>query len=244
MEKAIIISIIIGLVITLILIIETKEGRFSSIYIYPDSYTNYPEGSTTSFIYGVKSYELEKTSYDLEIFLNNKLIDSKHFELEPGEIHEGNETFEISGISYPAKVKLVLKSPYSTYETHYWLKDVKMLYNPVETPVTIPYLVPTPEPTIIPIPTPIAVYIPTVIPIMIDIRRGFSPQNVSIKIGDSIIWVNNDMIETKFTIVNQEGLFTKMLDYEKRFEYSFNKSGKYTFYLKENPKIRGTVDVE
>ncbi len=241
MEKAIIISIIIGITITLTLVIETKEERFSSFYIYPDSYTNYPEGNTTSFIYGVKSYEIERTGYDLEIFLNDQIIDRKHFELEPGGIHEENETFDISGMSYPAKVKLVLKSPYNIYENHYWLKNIELLSVPAETPV--PYLAPTPEPTIIPTPTPTLTHTPTVIPVTIDTRRGFSPYNVSIKIGDSVMWVNKDMLERKTTIVSKEGLFTKLVDFEKRFEYSFNKSGKYTFYLKENPKINGTVDV-
>lgn len=239
LEKAIVISIVIGIGITAVLIVETKEERFSSLYIYPESYTNYPEGNTTSFIYGVKSYERERTGYDLEVFVGDRLVDKKQFELNPGETREEKEILAIPDAKLPVKVRLVLKSPFNAYDAHYWLKRVEETPVPVKTPLVTP----TPTLTPTPSPTPGPAYAPTYAPVLIDTMKGFSPKEVSIRIGDSVRWVNNDRNNRKFTLVSSEGLFTKVIDVDKRFEYKFNTSGTYTFYLKEFPDVKGVVIV-
>ncbi len=244
LEKGIVVSIIVGIVITAVLILEIKQERFSSLYIYPDSYKNYPEGNTTYFIYGVKSYEKEKTGYDLEIFLGNSLVDKKHIELSPGEIHEENESLEISKIVLPVQVKLVLKSPFETYDAHFWLKKLdETTPTPVKTPQSTPAPVPTPSVTPNTSVGPTPAYTPARAGIVIDTISGFSPGTVTIKVRDSVIWANKDRKERKFTLVSQEGLFTRIIDIDKRFEFAFNASGTYTFYLKEFPDIKGVVTV-
>lgn len=244
LEKAVVISIVIGIGITTLLIIETKEERFTSLYIYPESYTNYPEGNIISFVYGVKSYEKERTAYDLEIFIGNKLMDKKHFELNPGEVRDEKESIEIPNVKLPVKVRLILKSPYSTYEVHYWLKKPEEIQTPVETPqptpVLIPAITPTPTPTLAPTSTLVYTNFTTV---KIDTISGFSPEHVYLKKVGRVMWINDDRKERRFTLISKEGLFTRIMNIYDRFEYSFNASGTYTFYLKEFPDKKGVVIV-
>lgn len=65
--------------------------------------------------------------------------------------------------------------------------------------------------------------------------------NFSINEGDTVRWINDDMYDYSLTLVNNEGLWTgetAFLEYQgKLFEYTFNKTGIYTFYIKEFPKI-------
>ena len=50
---AIVIAIIFGICIAIgIFVIEIRTERFSVIYINPDTYSNYPENGTVSFVYG------------------------------------------------------------------------------------------------------------------------------------------------------------------------------------------------
>lgn len=247
LEIAIIISIAIGIGVAAILIVETKQERFSSLYLYPESYTNFPEGNITSFIFGVKSYEKVRMSYDLQVFISNKLIDNRHFELDPGEVREEKMILEIPTVEFPAKVKLELTSPYATYDAHYWLKKPEEPIVPVETIAVTPEF--TPVPTITSrvwkntsAPTP------TSTPIIsnftsIKIDRGFGPKSINISRGGKIIWINNDFKERRLTLVSKEGLFTKQIDIYKRFEYIFENSGTFIFYLKEIPGVEGDVIV-
>jgi hypothetical protein len=134
-------------------------------------------------------------------------------------------------------------------------------------PVTEPLATPTPSPTpfqITPAPTPIPGYTPYPIsPIKyrswIDSDYGFykvraikdnafyqlasdfDTRNFSINEGDTVRWINDDMYDYSLTLVNNEGLWTgrtAFLQYQGlRFEYTFNKTGIYTFHVKEFPKL-------
>ena len=133
---------------------------------------------------------------------------------------------------------------------------------PVTEPVATP--APTPSPTpfqITPVPTP--EYTPPISPIYyrswIDSDYGFykvravkdnasyqlSPdfniRNFTINKGDTVRWMNDDMYDYSLTLINTEGLWagqTGFLRYQgQRFEYTFNKTGVYTFSIKEFPKI-------
>ena len=65
--------------------------------------------------------------------------------------------------------------------------------------------------------------------------------NFTINKGDTVRWINDDMYDYSLTLVNNEGLWTGQtgfLEYQgKFFEYTFNKTGVYTFHVKEFPKI-------
>jgi len=47
--------------------------------------------------------------------------------------------------------------------------------------------------------------------------------------------------DRSFTLVSQEGLFMKVINVQKRFEYSFNTTGTFTFYLKEYPDVKARL---
>lgn len=67
-------------------------------------------------------------------------------------------------------------------------------------------------------------------------------RNFTINAGDTVSWINDDDVyDYSMTLVNNESLWTgntAYLEYlGKSFEYTFNKTGVYTFYVKEFPKI-------
>lgn len=116
----------------------------------------------------------------------------------------------------------------------------------------------TPTPTATPVVTRTTVVQPTSAPvtevtptgktpgIKLDRNRGFfSLINGTLKIkpGDNVIWTNDG--SDALTLVSSEGLFEEvLLNNGKRTNYTFIKSGTYSFYLKENKNLKGTVIVE
>jgi hypothetical protein len=65
--------------------------------------------------------------------------------------------------------------------------------------------------------------------------------NFSIHVGDKIRWMNDDSYDFPLTLVSNEGLWTGragLMRYQgERVEYTFNKTGTYTFSIKEYPRI-------
>ena len=133
---------------------------------------------------------------------------------------------------------------------------------PVTEPVATP--APTPSPTPFQItPVPTLEYTPPISPIYyrswIDSDYGFykvravkdnasyelaldfDTRNFSINEGDTVRWINDDMYDYSLTLVNNEGLWTgetAFMQYQGQlFKYTFNKTGVYTFHVKEFPKI-------
>jgi plastocyanin len=78
----------------------------------------------------------------------------------------------------------------------------------------------------------------------LDIRRGFVRNGeITIKLGDEIIWTNTGT--DTLTLISSDGLFdAQILANDKKFNYTFKKTGTYNFYLKENPNLNGTIVVE
>jgi hypothetical protein len=125
--KAALAAIVIGVIVTIILVLETGSGSYSALYLKPDSYSNYVQGKTASFTYGVQCFETEKTDYDLKVFLNGTQVAQKDFSLEgKGNRIEDNISFEVpSNTVFPVKVSLLLNANSQTYSTHFWLKGWK-----------------------------------------------------------------------------------------------------------------------
>jgi uncharacterized membrane protein len=125
MFKAVVAAIIIGALVTAYFVFAVKEP-YSALYIKPDSYANYVVNDSISFIYGVRCFEGEDTTYTAEIYLNNVSIGENTFTLEPGKIKEWQVSTDIPDyMQFPVKVRVELASPGNTYETHYWLKGSK-----------------------------------------------------------------------------------------------------------------------
>lgn len=70
---------------------------------------------------------------------------------------------------------------------------------------------------------------------------GFQILNFSIKVGDKVRWLNDDSYDFPMTLVSKEGLWTGrtgLMRYQgERVEYTFNKTGTYTFSIQEFPRI-------
>ena len=71
MGAAVLLSILIGLIVTLYFVFAVKEP-FTAIYLKPDSYTNYAVNNTLSFIYGIRCFEGKKNT------IHHRNIPRKH----------------------------------------------------------------------------------------------------------------------------------------------------------------------
>ena len=117
LEIAIVISIVIGICTAVVLIFELKNAQYSTLYLIPESYQNYPDSPVISFVYGIHSYELEKTSYTVRITLNSVQVDTKNIDLKPGESLEERKVLQLpSDLHYPAKVSITETSASSFNE--------------------------------------------------------------------------------------------------------------------------------
>jgi len=122
---AVIITIIIGICMAVsIVVFEIQADRYSSVYIVPDSYQHYTGDAQVSFIYGIHSYELSKTTYTVVIHSGNSIIDTKNVTLKPGEVYEEKKIFQLpGGTNFPVKVSVQAISPFDTDEVHFWVRN-------------------------------------------------------------------------------------------------------------------------
>lgn len=82
----------------------------------------------------------------------------------------------------------------------------------------------------------------------ISLPSDFNVLNFTIKVGDKVRWVNDDSNDFPLTIISNEGLWEERgenyLRWQgDRFEYTFNKTGTFTFYIKEYPRIQQKITV-
>ena len=120
-RNAVIAAIFIGLLVTMYFVFAGKE-TFSALYIKPDSYSNYVENDSVSFVYGVRCFEGRRTRYTSEIFLGDHSLGKNEFEMDSGE-KEWNVSFRIpDGTEFPVKVRVVLTKDNESYDTHFWLR--------------------------------------------------------------------------------------------------------------------------
>jgi len=70
-----------------------------------------------------------------------------------------------------------------------------------------------------------------------DLPAGFNILNFTIHAGDSVRWINDDSYDFPLTVVSNEGLWsgrTGLMRYQtERFDYTFNRTGTYTFSIRE-----------
>jgi hypothetical protein len=125
MDLAIFIAIVLG-IMTVVLIIGVElpqNSHFSSVYIIPGTYTNYPSGNQISFQYGMQSLLDTKTKYTIDFYTNTDLVDSKEIELNPSDTFEGTKIIDLpDDIQYPVKIMVMVKTPKQANEVHFWVK--------------------------------------------------------------------------------------------------------------------------
>ncbi|MCX6692941.1 MAG: hypothetical protein NT074_00045 [Methanomicrobiales archaeon] len=127
---AILVAIIIGvIVLAAFQIIESRSNRFTQIYLVPGSFENYPSGSTTTFTYGIHSFEKEPMEYNVDFSVGSTYMGSKTFRLDPGGIHLEVERIDLAAIGSlrPLKVTVRARTPLQDYEVHYWIRNRTLL---------------------------------------------------------------------------------------------------------------------
>jgi len=71
----------------------------------------------------------------------------------------------------------------------------------------------------------------------VPLPSDFDILNLSINVGDRVIWINDDSYDWPLTVISREGLWTNRSGYLRynyqKFGYTFNKSGTYTVSIKE-----------
>jgi plastocyanin len=82
----------------------------------------------------------------------------------------------------------------------------------------------------------------TTVEVKID-NFSFSPQEITVSAGTTIIWTNRDDIP--HTVVSDEKVFkSKVLDTDQQFSYTFAKPGTYPYFCSVHPKMTGRVVVK
>lgn len=113
---------------------------------------------------------------------------------------------------------------------------------PTPTPTATPAVTATATPSITATPLPGVTPTGKSILIKLDSQRGFIPSTQTIQPGDEILWSN--YYTDTVTLISGEGLFVaQKLQYYAGYRYVFKTPGTYTFYLKENKNLTGTIIV-
>lgn len=126
-KKAMIVAIIVGIIVTAYLVYIVKQNEtFSSVYVNPDTYSNYIINGELSFTYGVQCFENEPTDYLLEINFQDKKVAERNFRLCSGGVAKKEERIQIKGLGsyaeFPALLTIILTSNGEEQEVHFWVK--------------------------------------------------------------------------------------------------------------------------
>ncbi len=71
----------------------------------------------------------------------------------------------------------------------------------------------------------------------------FNPQQIAVKTGDTVTWINNDDIP--HTVTSKTLAFrSKALDSDDTFSFTFTTPGSYAYFCSLHPHMTGTIVVE
>jgi len=70
----------------------------------------------------------------------------------------------------------------------------------------------------------------------------FGPQRLSVKLGDTVVWTNEDDIP--HTVVSISRFRSAALDTGDKFSFTFTKAGTYEYFCGLHPQMQGTIVVE
>ncbi|HEY4139887.1 MAG TPA: cupredoxin family copper-binding protein [Pseudolabrys sp.] len=72
---------------------------------------------------------------------------------------------------------------------------------------------------------------------------AYSPQQVTVKAGTTVVWTNGDDIP--HTVTSSEGKFrSKALDTDDKFSFTFTTPGTYKYFCALHPHMTGSIVVE
>jgi plastocyanin len=70
----------------------------------------------------------------------------------------------------------------------------------------------------------------------------FAPQELTLKVGDSVTWTNHDDIP--HTVVSAGKFRSKTLDTDGSFSFTFTAAGDYKYFCSLHPHMTGMIKVE
>jgi plastocyanin len=71
----------------------------------------------------------------------------------------------------------------------------------------------------------------------------FAPKQLTVKAGTTVVWANKD--DMPHTVTSDDGVFASpVMDTDQKFQYMFDKPGKYPFHCKLHPTMTGIVVVQ
>ncbi len=80
-------------------------------------------------------------------------------------------------------------------------------------------------------------------PQVIMTNRSYNPQEITVKVGDTVTWVNQDA--PQHDVVAKNGEFkSELFDKGQSFSFTFTKAGTYPYYCSIHPGMTGTVIVQ
>ena len=72
---------------------------------------------------------------------------------------------------------------------------------------------------------------------------SFSPQQLTVAVGTTVVWVNND--DVPHTVVGSHQEFkSKALDTDDKFSFTFTKSGTFDYFCSVHPMMTGKIVVQ
>ncbi len=120
---SVLIAIAAGVILTAYLVYADQQTSYTALYLEPGSYSNYIEGDTISFTYGIQHVGPTRPRYLLEIFLDDQLLE--RLEVRDMLASKNVEIEVPASQTFPAKVQLVLHADDEEYTTHFWIKGRK-----------------------------------------------------------------------------------------------------------------------
>jgi amicyanin len=70
----------------------------------------------------------------------------------------------------------------------------------------------------------------------------FGPQKLSVKVGDTVTWTNEDDIP--HTVVSVGKFRSKALDTDDKYTFTFTTAGTYEYFCGLHPHMQGSIVVE
>ena len=79
----------------------------------------------------------------------------------------------------------------------------------------------------------------------VDIQNfSFSPSTLTINVGDTVIWTNQDSISHTITSDSGTELNSLQLSNGQTYSHTFNTAGTYNYHCSVHPTMKGTIVVE
>jgi plastocyanin len=71
----------------------------------------------------------------------------------------------------------------------------------------------------------------------------FSPAAITVKVGTTVTWTNNDNV--RHTVTSSNGAFTSSADlfFDDAYSFTFTSVGSYPYFCSVHPHMTGTVTV-